>query len=477
MPPRQVTVFPFPVEPGAAIRMGMDAIKNVGEGPIDSILSARGNRPFASLADFAERVDLRQINRRGLECLIKVGALDDFGERSRILAAIDQLMQVSASAHDAADAGQLTLFGEVESASDTDILAAAGPDHEGQQQRNPRVGEGVGRRVRLQPSVAADDGRLMNIVTHATVDITEELGKQGVVVAGMLAEVRTFTTKKGEQMAFCRLEDLQGSVDVTVFPQLFREKRDLWKQDKIVIVWGKADSRNGRMSIVADRVQDYVQGQRIIEDTSTTYHRFQNGNGQPVRPAVHGGNDSHILDGAVKMRFVPPPASRAVEDSDSDYGEPNPFAAQAPDWLADDAEPDESESIAAPLPAAPVQTESEGAASTNGSFMPAPAEERPSPSSESIRPAVAHEPPAAPHPQRLHLIFQRSHSLDADRRRLSDLVDLLEKYKGTDRFVIVIEASGHASYQLDFPNSCTRVCKELRTELTQRLGVNHWRLE
>ena len=131
---------------------------------------------------------------------------------------------------------------------------------------------------------------LMNVVTHATVDITEELGKQPVVIAGLLAEVRTFTTKKGEQMAFCRLEDLQGSVDVTVFPQLFREKKDLWKQDKIIIVWGKADARNGRMSVVADRAQDYVQGQRVIEDTETTYHRYQNGGGQPARPVMRAGD-------------------------------------------------------------------------------------------------------------------------------------------------------------------------------------------
>jgi DNA polymerase-3 subunit alpha len=83
--PRQMTVFPFPVPPRAAIRMGLDAIKNVGEGPVELILKARGTGSFASLADFADRVDLRQVNRRGLECLIKVGALDDFGERGNRL--------------------------------------------------------------------------------------------------------------------------------------------------------------------------------------------------------------------------------------------------------------------------------------------------------------------------------------------------------------------------------------------------------
>ncbi len=474
VPPRQITTFPFPVEPGAAIRMGLDAIKNVGEGPIDLILSARGDRPFASLADFADRVDLRQINRRGLECLIKVGALDDFGERARILAAIDQLMHVSSSAHDAADAGQLTLFGEVESASDADILAAAGPiakvsNKDILEWEKELVGVYVSSHPLQQMTVD-----LANTITHATVDITEELGKQPVVVAGVLAEVRLFTTRKGEQMAFCRLEDLQGSVDVTVFPQLLRESRDLWRQDKIAIVWGKAESRNGRISIVADRVQDYVQGQRIVEDTSTIYHRFQNGDGQAARPAVREGSVGTGPRENSRMRFAPPAIEHASDDEDSDIGEANPFAIEAPDWLTEDVEPDSIEP-AADSPVTPTLPESGDELAQNGASTRPPAKEQPR--AERMPPDVTPEPPVLPRPQRLHVTMRRSHSLEADRRRLSDLVDLLERYKGTDRFVIVIESPGEASYQLDFPNSHTCICKELRAELSQRLGVNHWRVE
>jgi len=189
-------------------------------------------------------------------------------------------MQVSSSAHDAADAGQLTLFGEVEVASDADILAATGPtarisNKDLLEWEKELVGVYVSSHPLQQMTVD-----LANIITHATVDITEELAKQAVVMAGLLAEVRSFTTKKGDTMAFCRLEDLHGSVDVTVFPQLFGDRRELWRQDKIVIVWGKVDSRNGRISIVADRVQDYVQGQRVIEDTSTVYHRYPERRGE-----------------------------------------------------------------------------------------------------------------------------------------------------------------------------------------------------
>ena len=221
--PAQLTAFAFPVEEGAAIRMGLDAIKNVGEGPVETVLRGRGDRPFASLADFAERVDLRQVNRRGLECLIKVGALDAFGERSQLLAAIDRILGASVQVHEAEEVGQMGLFGDG-GVDAGDLLAALPAGKE----VNPKEileweKELVGVYVSSHPlqRMTAD---LVNVVTHGTINITEEISGAFVVLAGLIADVRVITTKKGDAMAFVRLEDLQGSVDVTVFPQLYRER-------------------------------------------------------------------------------------------------------------------------------------------------------------------------------------------------------------------------------------------------------------
>ncbi len=74
--------YPFPVPLGAAIRYGLAAIKNVGEGPVEAMLAGRQADPFASLEALCERVDLRKVGKKALECLIKVGALDAFGERA-----------------------------------------------------------------------------------------------------------------------------------------------------------------------------------------------------------------------------------------------------------------------------------------------------------------------------------------------------------------------------------------------------------
>jgi hypothetical protein len=119
----------FTIE-GKAIRFGLGAVKNVGDGPVGAILAARGRRPFSSLTDFCRRVDLRLVNRRALESLIRAGALDEFGPRARLLAAMDRMMDLSARTHQARDVGQLSLFGEatgIRMENDDDLFVGLPP--------------------------------------------------------------------------------------------------------------------------------------------------------------------------------------------------------------------------------------------------------------------------------------------------------------------------------------------------------------
>ena len=336
--PHCAAAFPFPVPERTAIRMGLDAIKNVGEGPIDAIQNARGERAFASLAEFADRVDLRQVNRRGLECLIKVGALDDFGERGQLLAGIDRIMSASEVTHIAREVGQLTLFGGADDDGAEELLASL----PAAAKANPKEAldwekELVGVYVSSHPlqQMTVD---LMNVITHASVDVTEEVAGKGVVVAGIVADVRQITTKKGETMAFVRLEDLQGTIDITVFPRLYTEEKDKFALEKIIIVTGKADVRNGRVSVVADSVRDYVEGMKVIEDTSSVAYRFRNGAaGMPSRPQVKERPTAQSY--AAPARAYPPPPAMAGGDDDEDAysGDNNPFAADEPAWMGEAA--------------------------------------------------------------------------------------------------------------------------------------------
>jgi DNA polymerase-3 subunit alpha len=539
----RVTTFSFPVPERTAIRMGLDAIKNVGEGPVDAVLSARGAQPFASVADFADRVDLRQVNRRGLEYLIKVGALDDFGERGQLLAGMDRILSASEVTHSAREVGQLTLFGGADSESAEELLAAL----PAAVKANPKEAldwekELVGVYVSSHPlqTMTVD---LQNVITHASIEVTEELSGRAIVVAGMVADVRQITTKKGEAMAFIRLEDLQGTIDVTVFPRLYADQKPLFATDKIIIVAGKADVRNGRVSVVADSVRDYVEGMKVIEDTNSVAYRFRNGAAaEPARPQVKERPAAASYSAPTRAAYASPPAFPPGDDDDDTYfGDDNPFSAEEPEWMTEmeaagrqgdkvtggqgDKVTRESPTLppASPTPAQPpVRSEarresdapirpSSGGASQIGATPPAvpaspgapasaaktappqpapthrPAEAappaRPAPGAPS-QPAVSGgaqskmpPPPAAPPgPKTVHITFRRSASLDGDRKRLAEIVDVLSKYSGEDRFEVLVEANGSARWQLDFPNNRTRVCKELQAELAQRLPAGAWKV-
>lgn len=466
-PPHPQTSFAFPVPPGTAIRMGLDAIKNVGEGAVELILRSRGDRPFNSLAEFAERTDLRQVNRRGLECLIKVGALDEFGERGRLLAAIDRILGASAQLHEAKEVGQMTLFAGAEVNAD-DLSQPLTGNRTAKQEEEIGLNtilewekELVGVYVSSHPlqRMTAD---LVNVVTHSSAEVNEGLDGTQVVVAGVVADVRPITTRKGDAMAFVRLEDLQGSVDVTVFPQLYRDQRELWDLDRVVIVRGRVDVRNGRVSVVADTVSNYVEGLHVIEDTSSVAYRYRNGV-EPGPPAVArragsvpaGGPASGASRAAAS--YAPPPPD-AWGDGDGYPDEDNPFAGDEPDWFDD----------APPPPGAPPASD-------------APEEIPVSLARNDELPAVR-ETRATPTPAEIELLhrrtarvkFRRSRSLEADRHRLNDLVQLFAQFEGEDQFEIVVEAKGSPLYQLDFPNNRTRICRELTALLDQRLGPGSW---
>ena len=255
------------VIPRSAIRFGLGAVKNVGEGAVEAILAAReSGGPFRNLADFCQRVDLRQVNRRALECLIKVGALDAFGRRSQLLSVIDRMMALSQATHRAREVGQLSMF-DLMPVRETIPL----PDVPEVSRKEMLAWERelIGLYISEHPlqQVAVD---LDGVVTAFCGQIDEEMAGQKVVIAGMVTWVRTITTKKGEPMAFVGLEDLQGSIEVIVFPSVYEKTQQLWQEDKILIVRGRVDTRGREPKVICESVQDYLLVSRPVEEEQRT---------------------------------------------------------------------------------------------------------------------------------------------------------------------------------------------------------------
>ena len=251
----------FTIEDGQgdqpAIRFGLGAIKNVGEGPVEGILESRGDGgPFGDLDDFCQRVDLRQVNRRALESMIKVGALKAFGNRSRLLGAADRIIGLSASNHRARDAGQMSLFGE-----STGVRLAATEALLPDTDHVPEVPlseilewekELVGVYVSEHPMEKALRG-LEDVVSCSIGALGEGQQGQQVVVAGKAQRVRRHMTKTGKEMAFVTLEDLDATCDVVVFPRIWEQTKDLWEPDNVIVVCGKVDSqRRDSYSLLCD---------------------------------------------------------------------------------------------------------------------------------------------------------------------------------------------------------------------------------
>ncbi len=243
-----------------AIRFGLGGIKNVGEAAVQEIIRARHEKgPFVSLDDFCERVDLRKLNRRVIECLIKVGALDCFGDRGQLLAAVDQMMAVSSQVHHAQEVGQMSMFdlwgGQAQAASAASTIALPALDKSTEhKEKLAWEKELVGFYISAHP-MSRVEADWQQVITCFCDEITEDRHDQNVVLAGQIQSVRQINTKKGDPMAFVYIEDIQGGVEVVVFPRLYVTNRDMLQPDKIIIVRGKVDANQGDPKILADSIE------------------------------------------------------------------------------------------------------------------------------------------------------------------------------------------------------------------------------
>lgn len=246
--------FAIEDRPGApsVIRFGLGAVKNVGQGAVETMLKARREGRFVDLNDFTRRVDLRQVGRRALECLTKVGALDSFGPRIAILDALDRIIAVSVGHFRAAETGQLSLFGAHSGVVEEITLPPARTQVSRREILNwerDLIGLYISDHP-LSPVMA----ELAEVVTHFSAQLAEAAHQEVVRVAGIVTRLRLHQTKTGKSMAFVTLEDLQGTVELVVFPRTWEKFAGLLQTDRIVLVDGKVDAQGGEPKVLVDNV-------------------------------------------------------------------------------------------------------------------------------------------------------------------------------------------------------------------------------
>ncbi len=451
-----------------AIRFGLGAVKNVGLAAVELILESRREKGhFRDLNDLAKRVDLHAVGRRALEFLIKVGALDHFGQRRTLLDNLDQIIAISASHFRAAQSGQLSFFGaETGIEEEIHLKEAVGVNRREQLEWEREL---IGLYVSdhpLNPYLPT----LQRKITHLSSQLSEAGDNENVIVAGMVTRFRRHQDRKGKPMGFITIEDTHGSVELVLFAKPWESFGRLAVMDQVVVVKGRVDHQSGDPKVIVNEMAaETLSADQAVEAQPFTF--FPNGWSADFDDEDSGGalNESPTPDQAAPPRASAP---AAPPSSDEDWDVPPPpepddwhllepaaFQAAAPEAPPPSEEPAPPvKPAAAPLPvaAAPI-------------YVPPPPSLAPIPRPAEKR--ATDQPP-----QMVTLVMRPCGSKERDVRRLKVLYGLLRSYAGKDRFAFMVFEGSHY-YVIEFPNESTCLTPELLSKLRAKIGDENVRVE
>ena len=436
-----------------AIRFGLAAIKNASAQALGNLIDERGAAPFAGLADFCQRVDLRKLGKRSMESLIKVGALDAFGTRATLLAALDGIVSYSSSYHRDQEIGQMTMFGDA-STADGDLLKNIRQIEEYRPRELLKWEKELlglyltGRPVDRHKQLFAGQN------LHQIADLkSPSLAKpENARVAGEITAVRKLTTSRGDLMAVLSLEDWHdsaGIIEVVLFPRTYTKVMNSFDR-----VNQSSDDQSAERGL-AEGVIVLVQG------------RYDESRGDPQIIAEYVTADFNVFSAAEELPAAQPEPAWARPDA------PPP---DVPPWLAEEPPPAEADF---PPPEAAVPDPSAESGVANEALAHPPAGKHTPEATDQDEPAWVNGdahlsmPGADPAKERrsrtIAVLLATSDDPEKDRRKLNRIYNGLMKYPGSDHFKIVIQRGGQST-PLNFPGQTTDICDALRADLLDIVG-------
>lgn len=245
----------FTVEKGG-IRYGLLAIKNVGRGAIESIVKAREKGKFKSLEDFCQRVDLRLVNKKVIESLIKCGALDCFSlPRAQLIVNLESALQRASCLQKDRAKGQLSFFDQLSPSSG---------------QTNKKQKERVEIREWPHNQLLAFEKELLGfyfsghplaryeqMLKRYSISLTQlnrYTENEAILLGGIISKIKQINTKRGEKMAFISLETSEGEVEVILFPKIFNKALGYVKIDNPVFVYGRITVKDNEHKVIAEEI-------------------------------------------------------------------------------------------------------------------------------------------------------------------------------------------------------------------------------
>jgi DNA polymerase III alpha subunit len=490
------------IENKPSIHFGLGAIKNVNQGAVEAILEARDGNKFSDLNDFARRVDLRSVGKRSLECLIKVGALDQFGNRASLLAAMDRIVAISGNHFRAADAGQMSLFGAATGIVE-DIQLPEVKNVDKREMLNWER-ELIGLYITDHP-LNEYQATLAQIVSYFSAQLPEASHEEKVRVAGLVTVVRPYSTKAGKAMGFVTIEDIQGTIELVLFPRTWDKYRDQMKDGQIIIVEGKVDTGSTPPKILADVIRTEIKVTSSADQPAETlarpvpatplHYQSKSVPARKVNRPAPAGHASSVTKPAAPVSHTPSATYVAAESAPeyapisspqipgNEGGDMPPPPDNFPDGWDTEWQPSfEEVTIASkPAPKFPKNEPVTPPRALPDSMLTEAVDEV---TGEAT--VVSYTAPSlyvplakaeADHPpKQITIILRASHDKEHDKRRIKTIHGTLISFHGKDKFSFQIFESGKG-HLIDFPNETTRITPELVSRLYKILGEECWRVE
>ncbi|MCC6758849.1 MAG: DNA polymerase III subunit alpha, partial [Candidatus Omnitrophica bacterium] len=253
------SILEFNVIDEKTIRFGLLAVKNVGQGAIESIVANRLQEgPYKSIFEFCKRVDLRLANRRVLESLIKCGALDSFKIfRSQLMAVVERALEMGTKSQKEIAAGQFSFFtmGEGQGGFKHDAETLPQIKEWPKNEILAYEKEILGFYLSGHP-LSHYKTEIKEFVKHTTKDLKNVVDGQEAKIIGIISGIKLTTTRKGnERMAIVKVQDLDGEVEVVIFPSTYPNVAEILKEGAVVVAIGRVGFREDSPNIVATDIK------------------------------------------------------------------------------------------------------------------------------------------------------------------------------------------------------------------------------
>jgi DNA polymerase-3 subunit alpha len=410
--------------------------------------------------DFCRRVDARVVHKRVVESLIKVGALDVLGRRSQLLDALDRILGDVQRQQRAAANGQGSIFdlmgGDI-SAKEVQTLALPDIPEAPNETLLTWEKELLGISFTEHPLNQV----LVKMRRHTTAfcsSISTDMKGQRVTMVGVLTNPRQVTTKKGDSMVISRLEDLEGGVDLVVFPRTFQQTAEVWQPDAIVVVEARVDVREDRAQLVCEKARLYSEPE-AEEDGPVVAQVAEKREAYPGDDYPPQDDNWYPVEDDVSFDTLPPgdsphpspfPEGEGTQLEASSAGEGPAISPQRGEPQRGALPADEAYPHPSPLP--------EGEGTPRGA----------GPNGEGSRPGHGS--------RKLYITFRRTGDEARDMRIFHETLALLRHHPGNDPVGLTIITGAGLAVDMEWPDLTIRYSRQLEAQLADVVGPEGLRL-